>query len=1057
MTEPSNERESESSKVSSVEAERRQITVLFSDIVDFTPMAEKLGDEEIYELIRRLTAEQETIIHSHGGIIQDFSGDGIMAVFGAPAALEDAPLRACRAALDIQSRMRQIQRDLHTRYGVTPDLRIGINSGTAVVGKMGDSQAAASSALGSTVNVASRVEGAAEPATVVISSTTHALVSPFVKTVPLGERQLKGMSKPEALFRLEEIRKGVARFEAARQKGLIDLIGRTQDLETLLEEWQRAKAERPVTVNIVGEAGIGKSRLIYEFRQAIPRTDGLVLQGQCLSDSATPFAPFIDVIKCSFGIEESVSPAEIERCLRTGLEDLGLDAAETLPYLLNLLGQQSGSGGQTLEPTAAAEVVGVRSRKALRDIIERQCDRSRVALIIEDLHWIDTASEEVLQSICTSPNLKHLLIVASYRPTYTPPWALATNVTSLQLVPLSAASLVDLIKARLDTDELPERLVQLVVDRSDGNPLFAEELTAYLVHKGIITRTEVGIEVDPEFNPAGLPASLENLLMERVDHLDEGPRAVIRVASVVGRRFASSIVQESGDLNGHFSDDLNHLRNQELIFPDVETTYTDHIFKHALVQDAVYRTLLRPDREELHRRVGLVIEENYSDKIDEVSDILAHHFANGRVPSKAARYMALAGHRALKLVSLDEAELRLRQVIEIAEESPDAVDDELFADVLIDLLHLTCWRYDFAEMLDLSQRYLPRVERFGESRQLSRVLQWAGEALICAGRFDEADAALNRALRLGEKLQDKESTMFALWDLMWLCSVRPDDRPNDYIAKTGRIVLEYADELNDYYHHMAVRYLLSVDCLERGHIAEAEKWAQQSLDFGRQTGFGPAVSIGLMFLALCHALHEQFEPARELSEEAIGRSVTDIERALGLAVKGVVLMLQGQFGEARDLLAHVRKVAHEDSFQVLLTSVEIPYGAALVFSGDVKEGLSVLENAIEMFSEWRNARMVAWAHLVLGEIHLHMATSGEDPAVEGLREADRHLWKAVRVGQSAGTDGHVAEAMLNLGLLAKVTKQFKDSKAHLDEARRVAESLGWPELVSKIETARAKL
>ena len=227
--------------------------------------------------------------------------------------------------------------------------------------------------------------------------------------------------------------------------------------------------------------------------------------------------------------------------------------------------------------------------------------------------------------------------------------------------------------------------------------------------------------------------------------------------------------------------------------------------------------------------------------------------------------------------------------------------------------------------------------------------------------------------------------------------MRPDDRPNDYIAKTGRIVLEYADELNDYYHHTAARMSLCVDCLERGHIAEAEKWAQQLLDFGRQTGFGPAVSFGLMFLALCHASHEQFEPARELSEEAIGRSVTDIERANGLAVKGVVLMLQGQFDEARDLLGHVRKVAHEDSFQVLLTSVEIPYGAALVFSGDTKAGLSVLENAIEMFSEWRNARMVAWAHLVLGEIHLHMATSGEDPASRRNCNAN----KSNAAGQSA--------------------------------------------------------
>jgi tetratricopeptide (TPR) repeat protein len=758
------------------------------------------------------------------------------------------------------------------------------------------------------------------------------------------------------------------------------------------------------------------------------------------------------------GVSEKMTSEQIEARIRDGLAALSIDVDATLPYVLNLLGQRIDKrDGLISSSTGPAESAGVRTRRALRDIIDRQCPRTRVALIIEDLHWIDTASEEILQAICTSTKSGHLFIVTSYRPTYTPRWVGAPDVTDLQLARLTTDEVVGLMSARLATNKLQEGLVQLVVGKSDGNPLFAEELISYLLHRQMIVSTPDGIRLADTVDSAGLPASLENLLMERVDQLDENPRAVIRTASVVGRRFASSVVQEAGALNGSFLHDLAVLETMELVFPEAESTYSDYIFKHALVQDAIYRTLMRSDREKLHRRVGEVIEKRYADTVDEISDVLVHHFEQGRLGNKAVRYMALAGHRALALLSLDEAELRLRQVIEIVEQDPDAVDDEIFAEVLIDMLHLTCWRYNFAEMLTLSQRHLPRIERFGESRQLSRVLQWAGEALICAARFDEAAEVLGRSLAIGEKLDNKECTMFALWDLMWLFSVRPDGQPNDYIEKTGQRVLALAHELDDYYHEALARYLLSADCLQRGHLAEAEKWAQESIEFGHETGYAPAISLGLMFAALCDAMRGCLERALERADEAVARCAGETERAIALGAKGVVLALSGQFDEAVQNLAYVRQVAHDQTFQVLLTYVEIPHGIARVFAGDQGGGIADLTRAIDLFSQWKNARMVAWAHLSLGQIYLHSATSEESPPSEGLQLAKRHLEEAVQIGQSAGTDGNVAEAMFNLGLLAKSMNQIGSAQVHLDEALRVAEPLSWPELVGKIETARAEL
>ena len=325
-----------------LEGQRRQTTVLFTDMAGYTPLAERLGEEATYVLIQRVIKEMSEAVHAHEGTVQEVTGDGLMALFGAPAALEDAPVLACRAALEIQDRMTKLDDEIEVEHGVRPAFRVGVHSGPVVVGKVGDAQQAAVTVLGDTVNLAARLESVAEPGGILISEATHKLVEGYVHADFAGEREVKGKTEAQRVYRLEGMKTGVTRFDVSVGRGLTKLIGRRRELETLLGIWDEARAGRLRVANVSGEAGIGKSRLVYEFRRRLDDDSVFLLEGHCTAESrATPFLPFIDVMRRSFRIGDRADTAEAEHKLGRGLEVLGLEPADHIPYLLNLLGHEA--------------------------------------------------------------------------------------------------------------------------------------------------------------------------------------------------------------------------------------------------------------------------------------------------------------------------------------------------------------------------------------------------------------------------------------------------------------------------------------------------------------------------------------------------------------------------------------------------------------------------------------------------------------------------------------------------------------------------------------------
>jgi hypothetical protein len=537
--------------------------------------------------MRDLESVMDDAVREQGGVVQSFTGDGIMAVFAAPIAFEDAPLRACRAALSILEKLKADGGVFEAKHGVRPRLRIGLNTGAAVVGKVQRGADAAVTVLGDTVNFASRLQGLAEPDSVVMSEAMHHLIQGMVEASFAGERPIKGKSEPQRIYRLDAIRHGAARFEAAVSRGLSAFVGRERELEILQGGLTEARSELRV-IDVAAEPGMGKSRLLHEFRQRISKERTFILLGSCSPDTQqAPFFPFIEVVRSSFRLSAGEGEKDLGQKLEMGLATLGLHSTRNLGLLLHLLGLKAPEGALT---GLDGVLIGLRTRELLQQLLEARCRLSPVLMMIEDSHWIDSVSQELLGKIVEGEAKLRLLLLTTRRPEYVPPWLDRTVVTKLVLEPLPAGHIRRLVQGRLGVDVVPEALVQQVTQKAEGNPLFAEEIVSYLTEQAII-RTSV--DIDPSVLTAVLPASVQSLLTARVDRLAPNDRALLQAASVIGRQFDPellAVVLNETDVDGR----LPAMQMLDLV--RVDTKSRGCTFKHALVRDALYQSLLTASR-----------------------------------------------------------------------------------------------------------------------------------------------------------------------------------------------------------------------------------------------------------------------------------------------------------------------------------------------------------------------------------------------------------------------------------------------------------------------------
>jgi tetratricopeptide (TPR) repeat protein len=600
------------------------------------------------------------------------TGDGIMALFGAPIALEDAPQRAIRSSLSIHRAITKLNEELKQEKDNIPliKMRVGVHTGPVVVGTLGNDLRVEFKAVGDTVNLASRMEGLAEPGTTYVTGETFRLTEGLFRFEALGKRKIKGKEEPALIYRVIAASTRRTRFDVSAERGLTPLVGRERDLELLLNGFKRANRGRGQAFSIMAEAGVGKSRLLYEFRKKVANENVTFLEGKCLSYSrGVAYHPIIDVLKSNFDIGEKNGDSEIREKLKRGLKILGADEACTLPYLLELFSvKDSGIEKIAMGPDEKKH----RITDAIKQIAIKGSENRPLIIAVEDLHWVDKSSEDYLKGLLDSISGARVFLIFTYRPEFVHTWGGRSYHYLMNLNRLSNHESLLMVAHLLGADDLDMELEELILQKTEGVPFFIEEFIKSLKDLNIIVKDDRKYRLAKNVQKVIVPSTIQDVIMARIDSLPVGAKELIQMGSVIEREFSYQIIEQLIDLTEQeLVSYLSALKDAELLYERGIFPNSTLVFRHAMTREAIYNSLLLKKRREIHAAVGRAIEMIYKERLEEFYEALAHHYSIGGVNEKAYHYLKLSGNKAIQKHSLWEALGFFRRAIDKLNKMPE--------------------------------------------------------------------------------------------------------------------------------------------------------------------------------------------------------------------------------------------------------------------------------------------------------------------------------------------------------------------------------------------------
>jgi class 3 adenylate cyclase/tetratricopeptide (TPR) repeat protein len=739
-----------------IEGERRQVTIMFCDMKGFTPLTEMLGPDETFSLMDQVFEILIHKVHDYEGTVNELRGDGILALFGAPIALEDAPQRAIRSALAIHREMTRFNEKIKGARKIPPVLlRIGINTGPVVLGDVGNDLRVQFTVVGDTINMASRMEGLAEPGTIYVSENTFKLTEGFFRFEALGEKEVKGKEKPVKVYRVIAPSTRRTRFDVSAERGLTPFVGRERELELLLDAFERAKAGRGQAISIMSEAGGGKSRLLYEFRKAVANEDATFLEGKCLSYSrGVAYHPLIDILKSNFKVDEADGDTEIKEKVKRGLKILSTDEALILPYLLELLSvQDSGIDKIPMSPEARKD----RILEALSRIVLNGSEIRPLIMAIEDLHWLDRSSEDILKYALENIARGRVLFIFTYRPEFVQKAASKFFRKQVTLNRLFNRESLSMVFHLLGTEEIDRDLEDLILEKTEGNPFFIEEFIRSLKEMKIIEKRDNKYHLVKDIQDLTVPSTIQDVIMARVDSLPESAKAILQTGSVIEREFSYELIKQvTGISERELLSHLSGLKDSELLFERGMFPETTYIFRHALTREVVYDSILTSRKKKLHEKIGESIEQLYKDNLDEYYGALAEHYVASKNFAKGAEYSMFASKKAKKSASFTDAIDYAKKVIDSLERLPQTNDVQ---NMLIDartFLGLTYNQINYHfEAYEAVAPIIDLAIKQDLKRRIAQIYIIVGVYYSMVEEdFLKANKYLEKSLRISKELQD---------------------------------------------------------------------------------------------------------------------------------------------------------------------------------------------------------------------------------------------------------------------------------------------------------------
>jgi class 3 adenylate cyclase/tetratricopeptide (TPR) repeat protein len=892
-----------------IEGERKQVTVMFCDMEGYTQLSRRLGPEEVYTIMDQIYEILIHKVHDYEGTVNEFTGDGIMALFGAPIALEDASQRAIRSAHAIHREMvRFSDRMKQEKENLLPlKMRIGIHTGPVVVGALGNDLRVEFKAVGDTVNLASRMEGLAEPGSTYVTEDTFRLTEGLFRFEALGEHSIKGRAGTVKAYRVISPSTQRTRFDVSAERGLTRFVGRERELELLMDGFQRSKTRKGQAFSIMSEAGVGKSRLLYEFRKAVANEDVIFMEGKCLSYSrGVAYHPVIDIVKSNFDVVEGDGDFEIREKLKRGLKILGADEYSTLPYLLELLSvKDSGVDPISLSPEARKD----RIIEALNRIIIKASNVRPLIMAIEDLHWIDKSSEDALRDLLDCISGERVFLILTHRPEYIHTWGSKSYHSQVNLNRLSNREGLAMVTHLLGTEEIDKALEDLILEKTEGVPFFIEEFIKSLKDLKIIERKNNTYHLMKDIQEVSIPSTIQDVIMARVDMLTGGAKKIVQIGSVISREFSYELIQQVSDLSEkELLSNLAALKDSELVYERGIYPESIYIFRHALTREVLYDSILTKRKMSLHDEIGNAIERLYKDNIDENYELLAEHYTAAGNYEKAAEYCRLASKKAEKTASLNDAIIYTKKRVRSLESlirTDDVIKNTIDARTALGLYTLQIGYLEEAKeaitpIIDLAVKH-------GMKRRLSQIYIIIGTCnYMVEEDFAEAFKHLEKGLKLSEEINDIISSVLANYYLgialtfncefekafhyidrarkinevvnnLWGMSVMKSHLSFPYIFQgqinfgyqNSKEALQIAEESGDIYSKAMAYTIHGFSCYYMGLFADAIKNLTAGADFGERINYFAWNSVSQFYLGESFFEIGEYQKARAYYEKAI--------------------------------------------------------------------------------------------------------------------------------------------------------------------------------------------
>jgi class 3 adenylate cyclase/tetratricopeptide (TPR) repeat protein len=892
-----------------LEGERKQVTVLFADLKGSMELLADQDPEEARKLLDPVLERMMEAVHRYEGTVNQVMGDGIMALFGAPLAHEDHAVRACYAALRMQESLKRYAEEVRRSHAAVVKVRVGLNSGEVVVRAIGSDLRMDYTAVGQTTHLAARREQLADPGAIVITPDTLTLAEGFVAVKPLGPVPVKGLTAPVEVYEVTGAGPARTRLQPAARRGLTRFVGRDAELDQLRRAQQLAGTGHGQVAAIVGEAGVGKSRLVYELTHSHRLQGWLVLESASVSyGKATSYLPVIDLLKGYFKIQDRDDLREIREKVTGKLFALDRALEPALPALLALLDVPvDDAAWQTLDPAQRRQ----RTLDAVRRLLLREAREQPLLLIFEDLHWIDGETQALLDGLVDSLGSARLLLLVNYRPEYQHAWGSKTSYTQMRLDALPAESTRELLEALLGDDPGLAPLKKLLVKR--GNPFFLEETGRTLVETKALSGERGRYKLTQPIHTIQVPPTVQAMLAARIDRLSSEDKRLLQVASVVGKDVPWVLLQAIAELPDEaLRGGLDRLQAAEFLYeaglyPDLE-----YSFKHALTHEVAYGGLLQERRRELHARIVEVIETLHRDRLGGEIERLAHHALRGELREKAVHYLRQAGLKAVARSAPQDALAWLDQALRVLEalpESPSTLEHAF--DIRLDLRPVLNNLGEVRRSLERMREAETLAERLTDDRRRGRVCALVTNIHSLLGEPDEALVTGTRALEIAGRLGDMRLRIPSTSYLEQAHYYRGDYERAIELATVNLEALP-ADWVYEYFGMGAPpsvwdRSWQIMSLAQLGRFAEAAEHEAEAIRLAEPTHHASTVSLAYFAAGTLHLLRGDWAKARSLIERWIavvrtGNVVLQLPWAVASSAWAVA-----QHGEPSEALERLRE------------------------------------------------------------------------------------------------------------------------------------------------------